>query len=154
MKIYKKGVGGVKLSNFFIISTLNEPKYAIILALPVYSHGITYQSSLLFEKTLSHWLHWCGVSPVCSCMYSKINLLRKGLVTLTALVLFLPSVGSYMLSKLTLLWESLVTLIALIWFLSSVCSCMKSKINLFFRKGLVTLVALVWCFLQCVFVYV
>ena len=74
----------------------------------------------------------------------------KTLITLTALMCFLPSVCSQMMYKIIILIEHLATLAILIWFipaliwlLPSVRSHMLSKITII-RESFVTVDALLW----------
>ena len=71
---------------------------------------------LLYEKNLSHRLHWYVFSPVCSQMDFKLTLLKK------ALSQWLEC--HHMCLEMRSLWESFVTIIALVWLLPSVCPYM------------------------------
>ena len=107
---------------------------------------ICFTKLLLFEKTLSNWLHWYGFSSVCVLKCDLRWLLWKKKFHFAALIWFLLSACHHMRFKIGSWGESLVTLAALMWFITSVCRHMCYKITRIW-ESLVTLAAmhvLIW----------
>ena len=73
----------------------------------------------------------------------EITVSRESLITLIALIWFLPSMSSHMSYKDIIFCESLITLVAVVWLISTVCSQISYK-DIILCESLITLVAMEW----------
>ena len=80
---------------------------------------------------------------VTSLMYFKIVFLCKRLITIAAMIWFHPSVKCFMNLKFVFLCKSFVTFNTFIWYCLSMISLMTWQIMFFFCKSLITVSALI-----------
>ena len=104
-------------------------------------------STLFFNKTLSHLLHWYGFSIVYVLMFNSNTIFSETLATMVTLIWFIPGMRPHMSYMITICKESLITLVSLTWFISSVYSHMYFKF-IFHWVSYATMAALVW-FISC-----
>ena len=115
----------------FLEVNLHEFKHRVILALSIYIHNrITYFIMCLvgwFARKLRQF-HLFVFSPLRFQMCPQITFLKRGIVTLIALVWLFSIVCLQMCPQIACIIGCIITLIALFWLFSAVCFQMSPQI--------------------------